>query len=427
MSRITRLEVHDFKRIECAMLEPNGSLVQIAGNNGHGKSSVLDAIQAALGGKRALPADPIRHGARKADIVLETDDFKILRTFSPTGTRLEVWGPQGKVKSPQAVLDGLTKSLTFDPLAFERMDAKAQAETLRELAGLDTSVEEIELARAFDARRDVNREVKRLEAKAGGPAPHPVAPHAETPVSELMAKLDEAQRVHSTYKEAEQSVQNLRWKLNTDRGSLMSMERELKELAERIERAREDIEERENHLAEEEKTVAESAKDLPDIDAIRAKIGCADEVNAKVRANARHAALVAELTDTRAEADKLTSAIETLRGNIARKIEAANFPIEGLAVTDDGVEFRGVPFAQASGAERLRVSAAIGLALNPRLRILLIRDGSLLDETSLASLDAFAEENDCQIFLEVVGDRPGAAIVMEDGRAKQRGKEVTAA
>ena len=43
------------------------------------------------------------------------------------------------------------------------------------------------------------------------------------------------------------------------------------------------------------------------------------------------------------------------------------------------ITYNGVPLSEASTAEQIRVSTAIGMADKPELRFLLIRDGSLLD------------------------------------------------
>jgi hypothetical protein len=53
-----------------------------------------------------------------------------------------------------------------------------------------------------------------------------------------------------------------------------------------------------------------------------------------------------------------------------------------------------VPFAQASSAEQLRVSVGMGLAINPIFRVILIKDGSLLDEDSRAMIAEMAAEHD---------------------------------
>ncbi len=58
----------------------------------------------------------------------------------------------------------------------------------------------------------------------------------------------------------------------------------------------------------------------------------------------------------------------------------------------------------------------MGLSLNPKLRIMLIRDGSLLDSRGLEMLAEMAETNDAQIWIERVSDGEPVGIVIEDGR-----------
>jgi hypothetical protein len=75
-----------------------------------------------------------------------------------------------------------------------------------------------------------------------------------------------------------------------------------------------------------------------------------------------------------------------------------------------------VPLVQASAAQKLRVSVALGLAMNPRLKVLLVRDASLLDATSLALVAQMAADADAQVWLERVGDGDPTAVVIADGQ-----------
>jgi hypothetical protein len=84
-----------------------------------------------------------------------------------------------------------------------------------------------------------------------------------------------------------------------------------------------------------------------------------------------------------------------------------------------------VPFAQGSSAEQLRVSVAMGLAMNPRLGVLLIRDASLLDDDSMAIVAEMAATANAQVWLERVGDGAECSVVIEDGSV--RGAESEAA
>jgi hypothetical protein len=55
-----------------------------------------------------------------------------------------------------------------------------------------------------------------------------------------------------------------------------------------------------------------------------------------------------------------------------------------ISFDDDGILYNGLPLAQCSDGEKLMVSMGISMALNPTLRVLRIKDGSLLDKTNLA-------------------------------------------
>jgi DNA repair exonuclease SbcCD ATPase subunit len=131
--RIIRLSSSNVKRLVAVDIEPDGSLVIVGGRNGAGKSSVLDSIHMALGGKGAQPPEPIRKGERKAEvtIVLGQDGepaLKVVRTFTQNGAHLTVTDADGaKLKSPQGVINRLIGTIAFDPLAFTRLSAREQA------------------------------------------------------------------------------------------------------------------------------------------------------------------------------------------------------------------------------------------------------------------------------------------------------------
>ena len=62
--KISSLEVENVKRVKAVKLEPSANgLTVIGGNNGQGKTSVLDAIAWALGGDRFAPSSPKRAGS----------------------------------------------------------------------------------------------------------------------------------------------------------------------------------------------------------------------------------------------------------------------------------------------------------------------------------------------------------------------------
>jgi hypothetical protein len=161
----------------------------------------------------------------------------------------------------------------------------------------------------------------------------------------------------------------------------------------------------------------------PNTVAVREKIATAEDTNRKVRANAQRVSLRRQLSDSEDLADALTMQIAKVDAEKAALIESAKLPVPGLAFDEDGPTLNGIALSQCSQAERLRVSVAVGLAFNPKLRVMLIREGAFLDEDALALLAELAEQADAQVFIERVGTADEAAIIIEDGEivARERG------
>lgn len=426
--RIVRLEAENVKRLVAVSITPEGHLVVVGGKNGAGKSSTLDAIAYALGGKDLMPAKPLRQGADHGHVEVDLGEFRVRRTFTESGGgQLAVLSPEGaRYPSPQALLDKLVGRLTFDPLAFARMEPRAQRETLRELVGLDFTAHEAKRAGLYGERTDVHRTVRTLEGRLSGMVRHEDAPAEPFSLEALVGELEEAeaQRLHaadlsSVERGLAEKVHQLHtWidEAETERERLEAQIREIdKAQAERADALR-------TAMGEHEKA-AESARlandAVPDSAPIRVKIAAAEGLNAKHRANLEREACAADLEETRREWERLSNEIDGLDAVKATALASAAFPVPGLSFDETGVLLEGLPFEQASSAEQLRVSVAMGLAANPRLKVLLIRDGSLLDEDSLGLVASMAAEADAQVWLEKVSeDGRGCAVVIEEGRVR---------
>ena len=146
--------------MEVAEITPDGNLVVVAGPNEAGKSSLIGAVDAAFRGADAAPDLPIRVGADKAEVIVETGTgadaprLRVRRVFTAAGARLEVSeirpdGAMATFKSPQKMLDALYESLAFDPMAFFELAPAAQAEELSRIVGLDVSDLDAEHKRVY--------------------------------------------------------------------------------------------------------------------------------------------------------------------------------------------------------------------------------------------------------------------------------------
>jgi hypothetical protein len=418
--RIVKLQSENVKRIKAVSIEPTGSMVTLKGKNRQGKTSILDSIQLALGGKGAHPPKVIRDGETSAKVVLELDDLIVERRWTGNDkSTLEVRSKEGaKFPSPQSMLDKLVGSLSFDPLAFMRYEPAKQLALLRTLTGIDTSDLDAEHKRIYDERTVVNRELDR--ARAALP-PVVEAPAAEVSPAALLAEQERMQeqiaanfRVRDAVKDATSAEQRAYAAVEEQEGSVAALAERLAQATQTLESMRTKAGAATKARAAAEHAAAALEPD-PDLSAIRAKMATVEAENALVRQKANRDRLVAEGKAKKAEADALTAKLQEIVAARETRIASAKFPVKGLGFGSDGITYGGLPFEQASSAEQLQVSLAMGLALNPKLKVLLIRDGSLLDEDSMATVAAMAEQHGAQVWVEVVG-KGGTGILIEDGQ-----------
>lgn len=423
MTKIIGLKSENVKRLHAVEIDPNGGLNVIAGRNGQGKTSVLDSIMMAFGGKSAIPSKPVRDGESKATITVKLDSgLVVTRTIKPDGSSVlkVVNGEGASFSSPQSMLDALLGSLSFDPLAFSRMKPRDQFETLRGLMGVDTT--DLDTARedAFADRTIANREIKRIDGELSGLAEHADVPAEPVSVERLVADLEAADALAREREALDAKAKRALVTADRSRDEVADAKRQIEALRAQADALKARIAKLDEsigaNVAESESMIAaRDAVVVPDVAPIRAAIASAESVNAKIRENARRAEVAARLADERAKSAALTERIESIDDERQARIEAAPLPMPGLALADGAVALNGIPFDQASGAEQLRASVAIGIALNPKLRVILVRDGSLLDRDGLRMLADIATERDCQVFLERVDTTDGIGIVIEGG------------
>lgn len=426
--KIISLAAENFKRLRAIMIRPDGSTVIVGGKNGAGKSSALDAIRAALGGKKHCPEEPVRRGAKKAQIVLESDELTVTRTFSKKGTALEVTAKDGTVfASPQAMLDKLVGSLSFDPLEFSRMKPPAQSEVVRRLVGLDFSELNKQREAAYADRTAVGREFKQAVALLET-LPIVEAPESEVSVADAMQELTRRRAVNNANAEARGELKDLR-RQDADRAELIRgskdgfdrfVESHKIDLEKQTKIHKDEVAGLEYEQKEQReigRQLAAKVDSLSDQDTaeIEAVIEGAEETNRKVRAVAERKRAEASHEDCENAMNDLNRKIEAIDEEKAEAIQSAKYPIDGLQVTDDGVELNDLPFEQASSAEQLRCSVGMGLALNPKLKVLLVKDGSLLDEDSLKMIAEMATAADAQVWIERVGKGDECTVIIEDG------------
>lgn len=66
------------------------------------------------------------------------------------------------------------------------------------------------------------------------------------------------------------------------------------------------------------------------------------------------------------------------------------------------------------------MASRIATFTNPELKVIVIKDGSLLDDDSTAEIEKFAADNGYQIYMEVVNDGTFGTIIMKAGEVVEQ-------
>lgn len=395
--KIISLEAENVLGLKAVDINPDGDLVIVGGKNAAGKSSVLDSIWLALGGRAASKATPmpIREGETRASVRLDLGDLIVTRTWTPSGSRLKVENGDGATfSSPQTMLDALVGQLSFDPLAFTRLSPKEQREALLDLVDVDLESIDSEITGVYAERTSIGRQGKAI----GDVTVDDDLPPEETSAVTI---LNEIQAVEAHNRKVEEHSMDL-GKLNGEAFDL-----------------RTEIDRLQKQLADIELSITEREKkdvgEIKSLDPLRIQLETVEETNAKIRANNAARERKAEQDRLREKYESLTDRLTELDEQKAAALAAAKFPVHGLSFDDSGVLYQGLPLSQASSAEQIRVSLAMGMALNPRLKVLMIKDGSLLDADSLEAIHKQVADKGFQLWLEIVDPDDPSAVIIEDG------------
>lgn len=395
---IVKLTSTNFKRIKAVEISPDkdGNLVIISGKNGQGKSSVLDSITAALGGTSTKTTPkPIRDGETKAEIVLETEDLVVTRKFTPSGSTLTVKSPDGVIyPKGQAKLDELVGKLSLDPLAFTQLDEKKQLAQLLDLVDLPFNVAELDAERKaiFDQRAELGRQGKAI----GDVVIDSSLPNEETSASQIISAIRMAQDQTAKIGDAEHGVAFANNKIEELTAKIAQLSKELEGWTVAITQ----------HQAE-----LDAMEQPADVSVLEEQLAGVEETNSMIRANNAAKEQEARKKELRTAYESLTEQINAIDKRKADGLAKAEFPVDGLGFDTDGVTYQGVPFKQASTAEQIRVSLGMAMALSPKLKIVRIADGSMLDSDNLALVEQMATEKGFQVWLEIVEGGQGFEIV----------------
>lgn len=446
--KIVSMAVENIMKITSAFIVPTDSTILVQGGNAQGKSSCLDSIVMALAPKsvKTFPKQPLKAGSKKGSITIKVDGndqippFTIVRSITEKGESLKI-EPEKILagETPRSFLDKLIGSISFDPLDFINKEPKKQRSTLMELIGLDVDEWERKEKEVFDERTIKGRELKIAEAKVNGAVVYEDVGTEELKVGDLTEKLQKAIKDNQEISNRKNANEKLKESaIEIKDVKIPELKKEIVELQSKLLAKQADLEAMESDLNNKREQYKKEKDDLSltfptDTSEIEVAISNIESTNSKIRHNKQIQSELAEKDSIQAAYDEIDQRLETIRADKLKAIQEANIPVPGLAFDDDGLVYNSIPLSQCSDGEKLMIGMGISMALNPTMRVLRIKDGSLLDNENLKIIQDMVKEKDYQVFVERVSslDQYNATgkvgiyieegeIIMMDGKAVEK-------
>lgn len=418
--KIIELRTQNIKNLKAVEIKPDGTTVILTGKNGAGKSAVLDSIFATLSGTRL--EDPIRHGEERAETVINLGKINVKKVWTSKGERLEVYsvnedGKKSVYSSPQQLLDELIGEISFDPLAFSKMKQKDQLNLLRNLVGLNFDDLDKKQQEVFQTRTVINAKEKEILAQIKNiPAPDTNTPNEEISFRDELEKINQLREKSIAYLNAihfrektQEQIERRDKKINELKSQIKQIQAEIQNLEDENNHDNRALNNNVLPLKVTDEQVLQAEDKLKEI----------ENINVSVRSKKRYEVLIKDGEKCRQEADGLSQHLKRIEQDKITRVANAKFPVDELSVSDDAVVYQGNVFSRLSTGQQIRVSTTIAMALNPKLRVILIREGSLLDKDGLKEIIKIAEEKDYQVWIEICDESGKVGIFIEDGMIKQ--------
>ena len=398
--RVSKVIIEHFKGVSRITTSLEDGVFYICGMNESGKSSFLDGLTFALLGKKAFPKGKWREitstsGSKTlTSCVLVDDDgnekIKITRKINKSGNESAVIERTDGKRFSQHDLDLILDPIALNPKAFMEMPAREQALFL----GIDTAELDAKYKGAYQDRQFIGRDVKRLKGAVEESYCEKSIGNG-VDIDELYQKLHSAGMNNNDKANATDQISAYKDQIADLQGKIMKLEPI----------ANQPIEE--TDLIEKE------------IERTKANQGLIQQHEA-------YETHKANLEIAQAEYEKKTYELDGIKEDKIAKIKSTKLPFKNLTTNDDGElvvvkEGKEMPFNSNffSTGKMWEMSIKILAAQDTELKLVIVKDATLLDENKVKAITETAKKKGLQVLLEYVGEVEGKnSITLTEGRLK---------
>ncbi len=406
--RIASVQIENVKAVKAFHLEPSPlGLTIVGGKNRQGKTSVLDAIAWALGGKKKEPSKAHRNGAMSDPAISLTLSNGIRVERKGKNSTLTVIDPEGR-RSGQALLDAFVSEFALDLPKFLDASDRDKAQILLRILGIGDQLVKLDQdeKRIYNERHQIGQIADAKKKHAEELPEFADAPPDPLSISELIQRQQDVLGRNGENQRKRQAVAHFLDIMDGAARRVEALTRELADAKAAWDSARRDCE-----------AASKSAKDIQDESTaeLEQQIAEFESINAQIAANSQKSAAMDEATQYGALYAAKDLEIAKVREERLALLKSADLPLPGLSVVEGELAYNTQRWDCMSSSEQLRVAVAIVRAIKPECSFVLMDKLEQMDLDTLREFGAWLESEGLQVIATRVSTGDECAIVIEDG------------
>ena len=409
--KINKLEIENVKRVKAVKIEPTANgLTIIGGDNGQGKTSVLDAIAWALGGNKYKPSNAKREESTIPPTLHIVMDNGLVVERKGKNASLTVIDPNGN-KAGQQLLDSFIDELALNLPKFMEASNKEKAQILLQIIGVGEQLVAIEKDEqdTYNQRHAIGQIADQKKKFAQEQTFYPDAPKELVSASNLIKRQQEILAKNGENQRKRDHLNAITLKKKNSLEALVRLEDQVKALKAEC-----------DQLIADEQIALKTAAELQDESTteLEESIRQIDEINRKVRANLDKDKAEEDAKEYTDQYAALTEKLQQIRQSKTDLLKSANLPLEGLSIEDGELTYKGFKWDGMSGSERMIVATSIVRKLNPKCGFVLLDKLEQMDLKTLKAFGDWLEAENLQAIATRVSTGEECSIIIEDGYVK---------
>lgn len=436
--KIISAELENFQSLKHKLVEVQGKSIVVIGKNGGSKSALLRAIQSPLNSK-VVPQKAIKAGQESAYVKIklkgivpgdaDEKEFEYKIEFNEKNQKgiITVTDEEGKEVKKKSIQKDIIGDISFDVDEFIRLGMtnsgqksvagiREQVEILRQFLKKEEKSKlndlDAEKKKVYDNRTDVNREISTLEAKIKG-----FNKFSEEDIKlineDKSEKIKELQDNLSNISEDAVKYSKATSMKKTLEDNSVDISEQIKSLTLKIEELNKNKKDIDGKLEKINNWLEKNEE--PKTEEIRKELSLLSEYQEKYKEIQGFQNMFAEKEKKAKESKKLSDRLKKIEAEKKEVFTNSTMPVKGLTFDEDGIYFNELPFDgdHHPSSHIIGIGVKLAMAMNPNLRCVFIKDGSLLDKKTFATVLKMIEKEGYQLFIEMVDWNAGDELDVE--------------